>query len=354
MFTHSFFRHFVLFFSIVYSGSALAINHNTTEERVRVYNWFNYIPDDVLDDFTKETGIYVEYSTHDNNEVMYTKLKLLKGRGYDVLVPSTNLVSKMMKEGLIQPIDHEKLTGYHHLDPYLLNKPYDMGNEYSIPYLWGTTGISVNTAIIDPDKIKSWQDLWHKQWHNQLLMTDNMREVFRIALKLNGHSINTTDAKQINLAYQKLSKLRPNIKLFSADEPQKLLTSGDINIAVVWNGDVAKAHKKKSTIAYIYPKEGASFWLDSFVIPSRASNVDNAHKFIDYMLRPDIAARCVQELGYATANLSARELLDASIISNTIIFPPPESLENAEFKQDVGKAHELYRLYWEKLKAGSI
>lgn len=351
-----FFSRFILILSILFPVFTFAMDNKNkvVEEIVRVYNWSDYIPNDVLDDFTKETGINVEYSTYDNNEIMYTKLRLLKGRGYDVLVPSTELVSKMIKEGLIQQIDHEKLAGYSHLDPYLLNKPYDMGNEYSIPYLWGMTGIGVNTEAIDAEKVSSWADLWHKQWRNQLLLVDDMREVFHIALKLNGHSINTTDAREINLAYHKLWKLRPNIKLFSADESQKLFVSGDINLGMVWNGDVVTASKEKPSISYIYPQEGASFWVDSFVIPSRASNVDNAHKFIDYMLRPDIAARCVQELGYATANLSARELLDASIISNTAIFPLPETLEGVEFKQDVGKAHELYRLYWEKLKSGSI
>jgi spermidine/putrescine transport system substrate-binding protein len=353
---NTFFIAFILFFNVIFSAFALPMNKNAeiSEDVVRVYNWSDYIPKTVLDDFTKETGINVEYSTYDNNEIMYTKLRVLKGRGYDVLVPSTDLVSKMIKEGLIQSIDHEKLAGYSHLDPYLLNKPYDMGNKYSIPYLWGTTGIGINTANIKQEKIVSWGDLWHKQWRGKLLLVDDMREVFHMALKLNGHSINTTDATQINLAYQKLWRLMPNVKLFSADAPQKLFVSGDIDIGVVWNGEVVTAHKKKSTIAYIYPKEGASFWIDSFVIPSRALNVDNAHKFIDYMLRPDIAARCVKALGYATANLEARALLDKSIMSNTTIFPPTEVLKRAEFKQDVGKAREIYQLYWKKLKAGRL
>ncbi|CAA6828364.1 MAG: ABC transporter, periplasmic spermidine putrescine-binding protein PotD (TC 3.A.1.11.1) [uncultured Thiotrichaceae bacterium] len=319
------------------------------EEKVIVYNWSDYIPEGVLDSFTEETGIKVEYSTYNNNEIMYQKLKLLKGRGYDILVPSTSLVDRMRNEGLIQPINHTKLENFKLLNPSLLNKFYDPNNEFSIPYLWGSTGIAVNAKKIDPEKVQSWEDLWHVQWRNQILLTDDMRDAFDIALKVNGHSINTTIPEEIKQAFEKLRSLMSNVKMLSV-EPRIPFQSGDINLGVIWNGEAVTAHADQSSVQYIYPKEGASFWVDSFVIPARAMNVENAHKFIDYMLRPDVAARCVEDLGYATPNLAAKALLDKKTRENPTIFPPYDVLKKVEFKRDIGKAMELYMLYWGKLK----
>ncbi|WMP19402.1 ABC transporter substrate-binding protein [Thiothrix lacustris] len=328
-----------------------ADNEAEIEEKVLVYNWSDYMPDGLLDEFTRETGIKVEYSTYDNNEILYARLKLLKGRGYDVLVPSTPLVARMRDEGLLQPLDHNQLPHFKDLDPTLLNKPYDPDNEYSVPYLWGTTGIGFDATKVDASKITKWSDLWSREWRGKLLLTDDMREIFHMALKVNGNSTNTTDPEEIKQAYEKLKKLMPNIKLVSVS-PSDDLESGKADIGMMWNGEVVTAQDKnpKAHYQYIYPEEGAGFWVDSFVIPARAPNVENAHKFIDYMLRPDVAARCVKEIGYATASLEAKKLLDASVRNNPIIFPPPEVLSTAEFKQDVGKAQDLYLLYWDKLK----
>lgn len=340
---------FVISFCVVSTVHADAITE--LEEKVVVYNWEDYIPEHVLENFTRETGIKVEYSTFANNEVMYTRLKLLKGRGYDVLVPSTALVDKMAREGLIQPIDHRKLTNYQNLDPRLLNKSYDPGNQYSIPYLWGTTGIGINTAKVDKNTVTRWSDLWNAKWRNKLLLIDDMGEVFDMVLKVNKDPASTTDPEKIKAAYDSLRSLMPNIKVITSD-PDNEFSSGNVDLGIVWNGEMAKLNSEDPKFQYIYPEEGASVWIDSFVIPARASHVSNAHKFIDYMLRPDIAALCVKELGYATPNLAGKGLLDKSIKDNPIIFPPPESLANAEFKRDIGDAQNLYLLYWYKLKGG--
>jgi spermidine/putrescine transport system substrate-binding protein len=351
-----FFKVFVasLAFALVSSTPAVAEdNEAVIDEKVVVYNWSDYIPEGLLADFTRETGIKVEYSTYDNNEILYTRLKLLKGRGYDVLVPSTFMISRMRDEGLLQPLDHRQITHFKDLDPSLLNKPYDPDNEYSVPYLWGTTGIGFDAGKVDGASITKWADLWQNQWRGKLLLTDDMREIFHMALKIKGYSTNTTDPEEIKQAYEKLRKLMPNIKLVSVD-PSTELISGKAEIGIMWNGEVviAQADQPKRQYNYIYPEEGAGFWLDSFVIPARAANVENAHKFIDYMLRPDVAARCVNEVGYATGSLAAKQLLDVSVRNNPIIFPPPDVLAKAEFKEDVGKALELYNLYWGKLKSG--
>ena len=171
------------------------------EERIVVYNWSEYIPEGVLEEFTEETGIKVDYSTYENNEVMYSKLKLQKGKGYDIVVPSTYLVSLMRDDGLLHEIDHAKLANIGNLSPDLMDKPYDPGNRYSIPYLWGSTGIGVNVSEINPATITKWADLWDPKWKGKLLLTDDVREVFHMALKKNGFSTNTTDPDEIRVAY---------------------------------------------------------------------------------------------------------------------------------------------------------
>lgn len=322
------------------------------EEKVIVYNWESYIPDGVLDEFTEETGIKVEYSTYDNNETMYARLKILKGRGYDIIVPSTNLVARMRNDGLLQPIDFSLLENTKDLNPSLLNKSYDPGNEFSIPYLWGTTGIAIDKNIIAKDSVTQWSDLWHKKWRGKILLTDDIREVFHIALKAKGYSTNTVNPDEIREAYNDLRKLMPNVKILSSD-PRPEFESGNVSLGAIWNGEMVLAKEKRPSLEYIYPKEGASFWIDSFVIPSRASNVDNAHKFIDYMMRTEVAARTVNALGYATPVLSAIESLDQKTRDNPIIFPPQDILRNAEFQLGVNnEITKLYELLWEKLKSG--
>lgn len=318
-------------------------------EKVVVYNWSEYIPEDVLTDFTEETNIQVEYSTYDNNEMLYSRLKIFKGRGYDVAIPSTYMVDRLASEGLIQPLQPEKLKNFKHIDPSLLGKTYDSNNKFSVPYLWGSTGIGVNTNKISAKKIARWSDLWNKGLKGQLFLVDDMMDIFRIALKVKGYSINTSDPEEIKQAYDMLHYLLPNIKLFGADIQGEFL-DGNVDLGVVWNGDMLKAKEKKPNLQYIYPKEGANFWMDSFVITAKAQNVDNAHKFIDFMLRPEIAKRCVEELDYATANATGKALLDDAINENAAIFPPSYVLSSAEFPTHNAAAADLYQFYWKELR----
>ena len=322
------------------------------EEKLVVYNWAEYIPASTLADFTKETGIKLEYSTYENNEVMYSKLKLQKGKGYDIVVPSSYLVSKMRQEGLLQEIDKAKLPNLKNLSPELLDKPYDPGNEYSIPYLWGSTGIGVNAKEIDSVTITSWADLWDEKWQGKLLLTDDMREVFNMALKKNDFSTNTTDPDEIKTAYEDLRKLMPNVLVFNADAPREPFLAGDVNWGMIWSGEVIMAQKENPDIQYIFPKEGAGFWMDSFAIPVAAEHADNAHKFINYMLRPEVGKQVVEELGYSTPNMASKALLDENTQQDPVIFPPADIVAKSEFQQDVGDAIKLYDGYWDKLKTG--
>lgn len=322
-------------------------------EKVYVYNWTEYIPETVLQKFTEETNIKVIYTTYESNETMYAKLKLIKGVGYDLVFPSTYFVNKMSREGLLQPINHSLIANISDLDGSVMNKEFDPGNTYSIPYMWGSTGIAVNTDKIDINSVTSWKDLWSKEYKGQVLLQDDMREVFHMALKINGHSSNTRDPQEIEEAYMLLKQLMPNVLLFNSDSPRLPYLAGEVNIGMIWNGEGWMAHQENQAIAYVYPSEGANFWIDSFVIPKGAKNVRNAHTFIAFMLRPDIAKMCVEENGFATPVTTALPLISKKVRESATIFPSAEIVKNGEFQTDVGDALPLYQKYWEKLRTAN-
>ena len=339
---------FLVTFLLVLFSAGLGL----AAEKVYVYNWTQYIPDSVLEQFTKETGIKVIYTTYDSNETMYAKLKLISGDGYDVVFPSTYFVSKMVKEGMLQPLDYQLLPNAKGLNGTLLDKPYDPKNTYSLPYMWGSTGIAVNAEAIDPATVSSWKDLWKKEFAGQLLLQDDLREVFHIALKINGHSSNTTDPKEIEQAYLLLQELIPNVLLFNSDSPRLPYLAGEVNVGMIWNGEAWMAQQENKAITYVYPREGANFWVDSFVVPKGAKNVANAHKFIDFMLRPEVAKVCVEENGYASPVAAVLPLLDEEVRNSEAIFPPAQIVAAGEFQTDVGEALAIYQKYWEKLRTG--
>jgi spermidine/putrescine transport system substrate-binding protein len=334
-------------FILFYASSVLAGG------KVYVYNWTEYIPESVLEQFTKETGIEVVYSTYDSNETMYAKLKLIKENGYDVVFPSTYFVSRMGKEGLLQPLDHAQLPNMKALDPRLLNKSYDKGNVYSLPYMWGSTGIAYNSSIIPDGEVTAWKDLWNPKYKGQLLLQDDMREVFHMALKIQGHSSNTTNKKEIESAYLLLKDLMPNVLLFNSDSPRLPYLAGEVNVGMIWNGEAWMAEQENPAIRYVYPREGANLWVDSYVIPKTARNIKNAHQFINFMMKPEIAKLCVEENGYATPVTTALPLLDDNVRTSLTVFPTTEIINNGEFQADVGEALPIYQQYWEKLRTGN-
>jgi len=322
-------------------------------QQLVVYNWADYLPKEVLKQFTKETGIKVKYSTYDTNEVMYAKVKTLKGKGYDIVVPSTYYIDKMRREGLLAPIDKSKLANFKNLDPKLLNQPYDPENAYSVPYLWGSTGIAVRTDKGDAlPAVTSWADLWNPAFKNKLLLLDDVREVFQMALRVLGHSGNTRNEAEIEAAYQKLTELMPNVKVFNAESPKDIYLAGEVDAGMIWNGEAYMAHKEQPAIQFVMPKEGPSLWMDSLAIPKNAPNPEAAHKFIDFLLRPEIAMLISEEIGYTSPNLAAVELLPPEVRDNRTAYPTKEDLAKGEFQTDVGEALPVYEKYWQRLKAG--
>jgi spermidine/putrescine transport system substrate-binding protein len=334
-------------------AGALLSGPAAAAEKLFVYNWTEYIPDEVLQLFTKETGIKIIYATYESNESMYAKLKLIEGDGYDLVFPSTYFISKMIKEDMLQPLDHARIPNLKDLDTTLLNREYDPGNRYSLPYMWGSTGIGVNIDLIPAGSVTSWKDLWKEEFGGQLLLQDDMREVFHMALRIKGYSSNSRNPEEIREAFELLEELMPRVLLFNSDSPRLPYLAGEVSIGMIWNGEAWMAREENQAISYVYPSEGANFWVDSFAIPKGAKNIDNAHIFINFMLRPDIAALCVEENGFATPVKTALPLLSEEVRSSEIIFPPARIIDSGEFQTDVGKALVVYQQYWEKLRTGN-
>jgi len=322
------------------------------EKVLYVYNWSEYMPQSVLEEFEKSTGIEVKYSTYDSNEAMYAKIKTDKSSSYDIIVPSTYFVNKMSKEGLLAKIDTKKLKNFKNLDEKLLYKPFDPKNEYSVPYLWGSTGISFNAKVLGEKAITKWDDLWKSEYKNSLLLTDDLREVFGMTLKTLGYSANDQNKAHIKQAYEKLKLLMPNVKVYNSESPKEIYLSQEVVAGMNFNGENYMANEESPDIHYVYPKEGILLWVDSLVIPKNAKNIENAHLFIDFLLRPEIAKAISEDVGYPSPNAKAIELLDEEVRSNRIIYPTKEDLVNSEFQVDLGDALPVYEMYWEKLKAG--
>ena len=328
----------------------ISILQGHAEEELYVYNWAEYMPDAVIQKFQDETGIKIIYSTYDNNETMFAKMKILKGEGYDIVVPSTYYVQKMIKSGLIQPMDKKKLKNFKNLDPNLLNKPFDPDNQYSIPYLWGSTAIGINTEVIPLGSVSKYADLWKPEYAGRILMTDDLREVFGMALKVLGYSCNETDPGRLTEASLKLKELFPRVKAFNADSPKQPFLNKEVDIGLLWNGEAYMASQENPSIFYVYPEEGVMLWVDSLVIPKSAMHVESAHKFIDFLLRPEIAAMISQEIGYASPNKAAMNEMPEEVRNNPTVYPEESLVQRGEFQLDIGDSITLYEKLWEELK----
>lgn len=314
-----------------------------------LYIWSEYIPDEVVQNFTKETGIKVHLSTYDSNEAMYAKIKLA-GEGYDIVVPSADYVSLMRIQGLLLPLDKNKLPNFANLAPKFVDQPFDPDNQYSVPYMWGSTSIAVNTGMLGTSAVTSIADLWKPEMAGRLLLPNEPREAFALALKLLGYSVNETDPAHLEEAYQKLKQLIPGVRVFDSDSPKQALLSGEVSVGVVFNGEGFIANSENPEIVYIYPPEGISLWIDSLCIPKGAKNVDEAHAFLNYLMRPEVAAVISTEMGYATPNAKAMDFIPENVRSNPIVYPSEADLARGEFQDYLGDAMKLYDDYWIKLK----
>ena len=343
----------LLLVSLLAFGAAGCGGGEKKEEKVYVYSWGDYLNPEVLQLFEKETGIHVILDEFDTNESMYPRVA--EGAvHYDVLCPSDYMIQKLISNNLVQPLDFNKLPDakkYIGEEFFKQAEAFDPGNKYSVPYCWGTVGIIYDkTKVTDP--VDSWNILWNEKYKGQILMQDSARDAMMIPLKLMGKSLNETDKEVLAKAQEMLIKQKPLVQAYVVDEVKDKLINSEAAMGVVFSGEAPIILQENPNMAFAIPKEGTNFWIDGWVITKDAQNVDNAHKFIDFMCRPDIAAKNFDHLGYSTPNTGARELVEDEELKNSpIAFPSPEVYKGQETYKYLGnQMDEYYNSLWMKVK----
>lgn len=318
---------------------------------VNVYSWASEMPDVVIKQFEKETGIKVNFSTYESNEIMYAKLRSAKNTGYDVIVPSSYFVDRMRRQHMLEKLDKKKLPLWKNVDPAFLHLAYDPTTDYSVPFVWGVTGIFFNRNDYPPHQINTWSDLWDPHYNNQIMLLDDVREVFSIALISLGYSANDHNPEHINAAFLKLKTLMTNVKMFAVGTVVSIMIDEDATLGIAWNGDAVKAHRENPAITFVFPKEGFVIWVDNFSIPRGAPHPDTAYAFINFMMRPDVAKTVALATRYAITNLAAKKMLPADIRNDPTAYPSQTVLQHGQFQTDVGDdTLALFEKYWEELK----
>ena len=343
-------------FALLYSVNVIAIANAPV---VNMYNWSDYLPQAVIEQFEKETGIHVNYSEFENNETLYTKLKINPMIGFDIIVPSSYYVERMRREHMLRKLDKMQLPNIKYLNKKFLNYRFDQHNQYSLPYTWNTTGMVINDQYHTVSQFQHWKAFWESSLKNQLLMLNDPREIFAIAFITLGYSINDNNPKHIAEAYQQLRRLLPNIKLFNSDAINNIYIDEDADIGMGWNGNIYQVQQENKHIQYIYPKPsypgtgGFPIWIDCLAVPIHAPHYHNAMRLINFLMRPDIAAKIAQGIGLPTANKKAMALLPKNLRNNIVFNPPNHVLDQGEVASDLGiKSDRILEEYWNRLKLG--
>lgn len=328
---------------LAYSSHALSTSSGDTGSKVlNLYNWGDYIDPQLLKAFQQETGYHVNVETFDSNEAMYTKLKQ-GGTHYDLTVPSDYMVNKLKEAHLLQPIDKSRLTGLTNLDPQFLNKSYDPGNRYSLPYFWGTLGIVYNDQFVKPGSLQHWSQLWSPKYRDQIMLIDSARDILGMALAEQGHSMNTTDPGTLLAATKKLDALSPNVKAVVADEIKMYMSQNEAAVAVDWSGEAAEMLSNNPHLHYVVPNEGSNLWIDNLVIPKSAQHYQAIYAFLNFMNRPANAAQNAEYIGYATPNRRAKALLPAKIRNDPQFYPDDRTLRHLQIYRNLSP--QLVQLY---------
>ena len=281
----------------------LALNGNYENGEVRIYLPGEYISDDVIEQFEYEYGVEVIIDTFESNELMYTKL--LTGTSYDIVIPSDYMIERLIKEKMIQKLDKSKLTCMDLLYDGVKNMAFDPNNDYSIPYFWGNGGIVYDSTIVDEEDVISegWEVLKNPKYKGQIYMYDSIRDIFMVAFKSLGYSMNTSDEKQINKAYEWLCDIARTMEpAYAADECIDGLAYGEKAMGFMYSGDAAYILSENEDMCFYAPDEGTNYFVDAMVILNNAQNVDNAYKFINFITDYDAAYDNSAYIGYASVN----------------------------------------------------
>lgn len=322
---------------------------NNNQEQLNILNWSSYIPDSVIRNFEKETGIKVNYSTYSSNEELLAKVSNAKEGTYDLIFPSDYMIEIMKNRGLLEKLDKSKLKNINNLNSNYLNLDYDLNNEYSLPFIAASTVISVNKEKIK-DEIVSYNDLLNSDYKDEIVLIDDQRIIIGMALLANGFDMNSTNKDELEIAEDWLLKLKPNLKAYDSDSPKNFLIFEEASIAVLWNAEGAIAKEENDNIENIFPKEGFALSIDNFAILKNSNNQDEAYKFIDYILRPEIMKEIINSYPYKNVNKETDKMLDDNYLNNDAANISDETLKNGIFVKNIGENIKLYDRIWANIK----
>ena len=312
------------------------------QAKLNFYNWDTYIGETTLDDFSKATGIAAKMDLYADNDELFAKLR--EGNpGYDVIVPTNDYVERMILGGMLTPLEHGNIPNIKNIDTFFLDAAFDPGRKYSLPYMWGTQGIGYRKS-----KVSSTPNTWKvlldsDEYSGRIALLGDATSVLGIGLKYLGYSYNATNPKEISEAEQLVIRQKRNIKTFAEDNGQDLLLSGEVDLAMEWNGDILQIMAEDDDISYVVPKEGSNVWQDCMCIPTGAPHPQNAHAFINFILDAEAGAAIADFIQYATPNDAARALLSDDYNNNPAIFPDDETLARCEPSIYLGE--DIQRLY---------
>lgn len=334
------------------ADSSSSSGDDLTSTELNIYAWSGEIPQQVLDAFTKETGVKVTMDAFDSNETMISKLAV-GNSGYDIVEPSQYAVQQLVGQELVEPLDKSKLQGFDNISSTFVNPVYDPDNEYSIPWVWGTTGLMYNSTCTNGEDITSWKSMMDPKWNGKMYMLDNMLAAYIMGLQVNGYPANSTDEKEIAQATQTLIDQKKLLAGYNSTNYVDLVVNGDACIAEAWGGtSVAKAVEEHDDVHYVIPSEGGSLWVDGLAVPKGAPHPDAAYAFLNFILRPDIAAIATNDGGMASANSKATDYVnDKGLLTNAAVYPTEEQVAEADFITDPGPAMKFFQDGWTKVKA---
>ena len=321
--------------------------------QVIVYNWGEYIDPEIIDLFEEETGIDVIYEEFETNEIMYPKIQS-GAIAYDVVCPSDYMIQRMIENDLLAEINYDHIPNLKYIgDNYMkMSRQFDPENKYSVPYLWGTVGILYNKKMVD-EPVDSWGILWDKKYEDSILMQDSVRDAFAVALKYLGYSLNSTDLDELEAAKNLLIEQKPLVQAYVIDQVRDKMIGGEAALGVIYSGEALYCQQENPDLDYVIPKEGTNIWIDSWVIPKNAKNVENAEAFINFLCRPDIAKMNFDYITYSIPTTAGRDLIeDESLRNSPIAFPDDSKLENCETFRFLGDDNDaLYNRLWREIKS---
>lgn len=346
-----------LLMTMLFAVTPLAGSADEETVTINVYNWGQYMAlgeegaIHVNEEFTKRTGIKVNYSIYDSNEVMYTKLKT-GGANYDVIIPSDYMIERMIKEDMLEELNFDNIPNFQYIDEGFVNPVYDPENKYSVPYTYGTVGLIYNTKYVTetPD---SWAALWDEQYKGKILMFDNPRDAFGIAQALLGYDLNTTDENELKACQEKLKEQKPLVQGYVMDQVFQLMENEDAWLAPYYAGDYLTMYENNPDLGFVLPKEGFNKFVDAICIPKGAAHKEAAEAYINFLCDPEIAGQNMDAIGYSTPISAAKEYMSEEYANSPIAYPDAETLERGEiFTNLPDETLQLMDSLWSGMKVG--